>query len=481
MSRECEKLQSSEMSRQEKQHKSGTKERPDSPVSSCVSLKSDKSLPLPLNFKGGTSSMESGTKERPDSPVSSCVSLKSDKSLPLPLNFKGGTSSMERYFSLLTASDITLLIGTKERPDSPVSSCVSLKSDKSLPLPLNFKGGTSSMERYFSLLTASDITLLIGTKERPDSPVSSCVSLKSDKSLPLPLNFTGGTSSMERYFSLLTASDITLLMFPRVSLFFTPEDTTSIISKKNKTFLKSLKLENKIADFLHNIFQDLENKMIVFIKHELEMFKKCLRKENTRYFSDVRDDVRSVKEAALDMTLYFLKLMEHNDLADALQDALIGVQQRALKSNLRKKACPEKQSYPGVSEQPGKDVAVPAGVVPPAATVRPAAEIPGAAAAPEIKESDPQAQPAAQKPTEATPVLDKPCLSDPALVKPRSAELTMERISEAATNQKKAGSAEPDREGTCLEKKAWWNLVQHWSYLCWQRQVRRCRAAAWKH
>ncbi|KAK3548746.1 hypothetical protein QTP70_018779, partial [Hemibagrus guttatus] len=83
--------------------------------------------------------------------------------------------------------------------------------------------------------------------------------------------------------------------------------------------------------------KDLENKMIVFIKHELEMFKKFLRKENTEYYRDVRDDLWSVKEAALDMALYFLKLMEHNDLADALQDALIGVQQRALKSKLCKK------------------------------------------------------------------------------------------------------------------------------------------------
>lgn len=75
---------------------------------------------------------------------------------------------------------------------------------------------------------------------------------------------------------------------------------------------------------LHFIFsvcfvKDLENKMIVFIKHELEMFKKLLRKENTKYYGEVRDDQWSIKEAALDMALYFLKIMEHNDLADALQ------------------------------------------------------------------------------------------------------------------------------------------------------------------
>uniref|UniRef100_A0A3B3R0B5 NACHT domain-containing protein n=1 Tax=Paramormyrops kingsleyae TaxID=1676925 RepID=A0A3B3R0B5_9TELE len=81
---------------------------------------------------------------------------------------------------------------------------------------------------------------------------------------------------------------------------------------------------------------DLENKMIVFIKHELDMFKKFLRKENTSYYGDVREDMWSIKETALDMALYFLNLMEQKDLADALL-ALIGFQQSALRSNLCKK------------------------------------------------------------------------------------------------------------------------------------------------
>lgn len=49
------------------------------------------------------------------------------------------------------------------------------------------------------------------------------------------------------------------------------------------------------------------------------MFKKFLRKENTKYYGDVRDDLWSIKEATLDMALYFLKMMDHSDLADALQ------------------------------------------------------------------------------------------------------------------------------------------------------------------
>ncbi|KAK3522076.1 hypothetical protein QTP70_022608, partial [Hemibagrus guttatus] len=85
------------------------------------------------------------------------------------------------------------------------------------------------------------------------------------------------------------------------------------------------------------------------------------------------------------------------------------------------RACPERQSDPGVSERPGQDAAEPAGVVPPAAGVRPAAEGPGAAAAPDLTESEPQAQPAAQAPTGATSAPEKPRTAEPAAAEPRSA------------------------------------------------------------
>ncbi|KAK3533868.1 hypothetical protein QTP70_032989, partial [Hemibagrus guttatus] len=85
------------------------------------------------------------------------------------------------------------------------------------------------------------------------------------------------------------------------------------------------------------------------------------------------------------------------------------------------RACPERQSDPGVSERPGQDAAEPAGVVPPAAAVRSAAEGPGAAAAPDLTESEPQAQPAAQTPTGATSAPEKPRTAEPAAAEPRSA------------------------------------------------------------
>ncbi|KAK3520810.1 hypothetical protein QTP70_032390, partial [Hemibagrus guttatus] len=87
-------------------------------------------------------------------------------------------------------------------------------------------------------------------------------------------------------------------------------------------------------------------------------------------------------------------------------------------------ACPERQSDPGVSEQPGWDAAEPAGTQPSrpgSFPLRPRSEGPGAAAAPDLTESEPQAQPAAQKPTGATPALENPRTAEPAEAEPRSA------------------------------------------------------------
>ncbi|KAK3506380.1 hypothetical protein QTP70_017252, partial [Hemibagrus guttatus] len=113
------------------------------------------------------------------------------------------------------------------------------------------------------------------------------------------------------------------------------------------------------------------------------------------------------------------------------------------------RACPERQSDPGVSERPGQEAAEPAVVVPPAATVRPAAESPGVAAAPERTESEPQAQPAAQKPTGATLTPEEPCVAEPVTVKSCLAELVSVRHGGTDRDQEKPCLTEPDRERPC--------------------------------
>ncbi len=51
--------------------------------------------------------------------------------------------------------------------------------------------------------------------------------------------------------------------------------------------------------------------------------KKILQKENTQYFvQDFNEGMCSIKEAALDITLYFLREMKQDKLADTLEGML---------------------------------------------------------------------------------------------------------------------------------------------------------------
>ncbi|XP_037402052.1 NACHT, LRR and PYD domains-containing protein 3-like isoform X2 [Pygocentrus nattereri] len=89
---------------------------------------------------------------------------------------------------------------------------------------------------------------------------------------------------------------------------------------------------------LCRIFSDLENKIIVFIKNELERFRKILTKENTKHYEKLTDDWCSAKEGALNLALHFLKKMKHDNIADALEtNELVVIRQCELKSNMKNK------------------------------------------------------------------------------------------------------------------------------------------------
>ncbi|XP_034084728.1 protein NLRC3-like isoform X10 [Gymnodraco acuticeps] len=64
---------------------SATRQRAESPVPSCLSLKSDRSMGKPIYFSNEPG--PSDTEQRAESPVPSCLSLKSDWSMGKPVNF----------------------------------------------------------------------------------------------------------------------------------------------------------------------------------------------------------------------------------------------------------------------------------------------------------------------------------------------------------------------------------------------------------
>uniref|UniRef100_A0A8C1ZHD3 NACHT domain-containing protein n=1 Tax=Cyprinus carpio TaxID=7962 RepID=A0A8C1ZHD3_CYPCA len=143
---------------------------------------------------------------------------------------------------------------------------------------------------------------------RSGSHVSSSVSVKSDCS-----------KNEGPYFSEETTSRTKRLKYEKLD-----PDLQSHRNRKNFT------------DSLLQIFQDLESKIITFLKKELEKFKKILQKENLRCFvKDFNENRCRMKEAALDLTLYFLRDMKQDEAADTLEDELFFIHQ--LKCILKKK------------------------------------------------------------------------------------------------------------------------------------------------
>ncbi|XP_016408729.1 uncharacterized protein LOC107740736, partial [Sinocyclocheilus rhinocerous] len=100
--------------------------------------------------------------------------------------------------------------------------------------------------------------------------------------------------------------------------------------------LQSHRNHNNFTDSLLQIFQELESKIITFLKKELEKFKKILQKENLQKFvKEFNENRCSNKEAALDLTLCFLREMKQDEAADTLEDELFFNHQ--LKCSLKKK------------------------------------------------------------------------------------------------------------------------------------------------
>ncbi|KAK3508106.1 hypothetical protein QTP70_014280, partial [Hemibagrus guttatus] len=103
----------------------------------------------------------------------------------------------------------------------------------------------------------------------------------------------------------------------------------------------SQKMKSNISrNQLDSIFQELEHKVITLIKNELKRFRKLLSPDypacTEREVAD-EEDLHSVREGALKITLHVLKNMNHTDLANTLHNKLASVYQPKLKSKLREK------------------------------------------------------------------------------------------------------------------------------------------------
>ncbi|XP_042561058.1 protein NLRC3-like isoform X1 [Clupea harengus] len=147
-------------------------------------------------------------------------------------------------------------------------------------------------------------------QERPPSPVPTCVSMKSDRSVDRMIDFQN--------------ADYTDASRGQMQE-WDPDAVSDPFTKSQQEDLK-------------HIFQVLEEKIITFVKNELKRFKRMLSPDYQENFEKKEDDESDVREGALKMTLHFLRNMKLKDLADKLQqNELDVVCQTELKINFKNK------------------------------------------------------------------------------------------------------------------------------------------------
>ncbi|XP_048853252.1 NACHT, LRR and PYD domains-containing protein 12-like isoform X6 [Brienomyrus brachyistius] len=149
--------------------------------------------------------------------------------------------------------------------------------------------------------------------KRADSPVPSCVSIKSDWSMDQPITFREGTFPTDQRDQM--------------------EDCSSDLHDKSG---------------LSSILKSLEEKAMKFLKDELKTFVRYLDQnypecsepqleEENDLDCDGQIQKTSVREVALKITLYILRTMKQNDLADMLEKRQLMLQhQQEIKCKLKK-------------------------------------------------------------------------------------------------------------------------------------------------
>ncbi|XP_064176166.1 NACHT, LRR and PYD domains-containing protein 3-like isoform X3 [Anguilla rostrata] len=212
---------------------------------------------------------------------------------------KGGTFSSERKRVQV------------ERAGSPVPSCLSMKSDRSMDRPIVFRGKFTGDQRV--------------KVERAGSPVPSCLSMKSDRSMDRPIVFRGKFTGDQRIQQSLKSSSF-------------KDKSTDKVSSAKKSLLRTLmKLKDeKLKLFQSHLSQDcpeccLEyqslpedptwlDKFMKFINelfdsHEADDYPGCI--ERMYIVEKMLETCGS--ERSLKITLNILRNMKQKDLSDSLE------------------------------------------------------------------------------------------------------------------------------------------------------------------
>ncbi|XP_056146457.1 NACHT, LRR and PYD domains-containing protein 12-like [Lampris incognitus] len=150
-------------------------------------------------------------------------------------------------------------------------------------------------------------------QQRPDPPGPSCVSMKSDRSMDIPISFKDGHRSTEQR---------------------DHQERSEVLSGQS--------VQEHQTD-LDSIFMLLEENIITFVKKELKRLQKlqssdypeCLERQMEEEEEEQR---RGTREALLKITPHFLRSMKQGELADSLESkTLVPMCRSNLKAALKEK------------------------------------------------------------------------------------------------------------------------------------------------
>ncbi|KAK0137579.1 NLR family CARD domain-containing protein 3 [Merluccius polli] len=233
----------------------------------------------------------------------------------------GGSSDtlthIHTFWTTFTQEDLLpgfVLYGSgssQERADSPGPSCVSMKSDHSMFLPVNFKDGNQSVEKRRV------------QQERADSPGPSCVSMKSDWSMDKPASFKDGNQSVEK----------------RPAGRESRTDASDVLSEFRVKFSLMFVLLQRAEEDAH-AFLDKELKKLW--RGHFPDYPQCseTQREEDKEVVDGEEEEqrRRAIEGVVDITVLCLKQLKQEELAHSLQSKHFAVKcQHKLKSHLKEK------------------------------------------------------------------------------------------------------------------------------------------------
>ncbi|KAM9716897.1 NLR family CARD domain-containing protein 3-like isoform 1-T3 [Menidia menidia] len=175
----------------------------------------------------------------------------------------------------------------KQPEPEPEPSCVSLKSDWSMDMPIVFKPEVPSDKQIHPRFRPEP------GPELEHGPEPSCVSMKSDWSMGHPINFKPAhPPSSERV-------------------------------EQQSSEVPSAQSAQQHQTQLDSIFKLLEDNMLTFVKEELKKIQKALSPDDPPGSESQREDEdaeqRSSREALVKITVHFLRRMKQEELAERLR------------------------------------------------------------------------------------------------------------------------------------------------------------------